>query len=206
MTTDNASGPDHPARGRVWFEALFAAHSPAVRSFARRRIGEDADDAVAEVFTTAWLRRDVVPDHALPWLYRTLSHHVLHLQRTSARHARTLQAIASQPQTDTADPANGVASSVDDRALLTSGMARLTPQDRELLRLWAWEHLDIADLAYVLDISSGTARVRLHRARRRLRAALQNQAPTGEPDEVLPATAHTTTVHPFIFPAHQERT
>jgi RNA polymerase sigma-70 factor (ECF subfamily) len=205
VTTHNRSDTDHPARGQAWFEALFASHSPAVRAFARRRIGDDADDAVAEVFTTAWLRRDVVPDHALPWLYRTLSHHVLHLQRTSARHARTVEAVAGQPQPDTADPANGVASSVDDRALVASGLARLTPDDRELLRLWAWEHLDVADLAYVLNVSSGTARVRLHRARRRLRAALQDLASAAETHESPWASGHTT-VRPFIVPAHEERT
>jgi len=205
VTTHNASNPDHPARDRAWFEALFASHGPAVRAFARRRIGDDADDAVAEVFTTAWIRREVVPDHALPWLYRTLSHHVLHLQRTSARHARTLEAIAGQPPPDAADPADGVASSVDDRALVASGMARLTPDDRELLRLWAWEHLGVADLAYVLDVSSATARVRLHRARRRLRAALEAPVPAAEPDEPLP-TARRQAIHPFILPAHEERT
>lgn len=205
MTTHHTVGPDQPVRDRAWFEALFAAHSAPVRAFARRRIGDDADDAVAEVFTTAWLRRDVVPENALPWLYRTLSHHVLHLQRTSARHARTLDAIAGQPQPDTEDPANGVASSVDDRALVASGMARLTPDDRELLRLWAWEHLDVADLAYVLNVSSGTARVRLHRARRRLRAALQDRAPAGEPHQLPAAIGLPPTVHRHFVPTREER-
>ena len=42
----------------------------------------------------------------------------------------------------------------------------------EILRLWAWEQLEPSEIAVVLDISTVTARVRLHRARRRLESHL----------------------------------
>ena len=48
-----------------------------------------------------------------------------------------------------------------------NGLAEL---DRELITLTAWEQLSTADAARVVGISPTSARVRLHRARRRLAA------------------------------------
>jgi RNA polymerase sigma factor (sigma-70 family) len=48
----------------------------------------------------------------------------------------------------------------------------LAPEDRELVTLIAWEGLTPAQAAAVVGLSAGTARVRLHRARTKLRAAL----------------------------------
>ena len=47
--------------------------------------------------------------------------------------------------------------------------------DRELLLLVAWEELSPGQAAKVLGISSLAARSRLHRARRRLRALLEQR-------------------------------
>src|SRR5690242_4679562 len=92
---DNLGPPSAPdLRGREWFEQLFLDHHVQVLAYARRRVGPDADDIVAEVFTTAWRRREAVPDLALPWLYRTAAHHVLHARRSWAGQARTSQAVA----------------------------------------------------------------------------------------------------------------
>jgi RNA polymerase sigma-70 factor (ECF subfamily) len=52
-------------------------------------------------------------------------------------------------------------------------MERLSSDDRELLRLVAWEALAREEIAMVLQISRATVRVRLHRARRRLLAEMQ---------------------------------
>lgn len=51
-------------------------------------------------------------------------------------------------------------------------LARLSDDDRELLMLVAWEGLDSAQLGFVLNCSPTAARIRLHRARSRLRAEL----------------------------------
>ena len=49
-------------------------------------------------------------------------------------------------------------------------------EDRELLLLVTWEELTPSEAARVLGISALAARSRLHRARRRLRARLRDQA------------------------------
>jgi RNA polymerase sigma-70 factor (ECF subfamily) len=51
----------------------------------------------------------------------------------------------------------------------------LPAKDREALQLVEWEHLDISTAAQVVGCSAATFRVRLHRARRRLLAAAENE-------------------------------
>jgi RNA polymerase sigma-70 factor, ECF subfamily len=53
---------------------------------------------------------------------------------------------------------------------------RLRPDDRELLRLIAWEGLQPAELAQVLGCSQNAAKIRTHRARRLLRRELAARA------------------------------
>ena len=61
---------------------------------------------------------------------------------------------------------------------LHRALASLAPDDRELLRLWAWEELPPAEIAVVLKTTTNAVNIRLHRARRRLAARLE--ADTGK--------------------------
>jgi RNA polymerase sigma-70 factor, ECF subfamily len=53
-----------------------------------------------------------------------------------------------------------------------AGLATLPVDDREVLTLTVWEELRPAEIAVILGMAPGTVRVRLHRARSRLRAAI----------------------------------
>jgi RNA polymerase sigma-70 factor (ECF subfamily) len=55
-------------------------------------------------------------------------------------------------------------------------LAEMREGDRELLMLVGMEELTPSEAARVLGVSSVTARTRLHRARRRLRALLLDKA------------------------------
>lgn len=151
---------------RLLLERLFYAHAGAVRAYARRRIdAAAADDTVSEVFAIAWRRLDDVPDEPLPWLLgctrRVLAH--------QHRRARRDMALASRLGT----AVSGVA--IAD-AVLGSALAQLNDRDREILLLIAWEGLEPAQVAAVLGCSRNAVAVRLHRARRRLAAALNRVA------------------------------
>lgn len=152
-----------PSRDDAWFEGLFHAHATALyRYFVRRGPRDDAEDLTADVLAVAWRRRDDVPDGAeLPWLYRTAGF-VLANHR---RKGRPVPVGDLPAEVDDADPA---ALAVDDdevRAVL----AALSPRDRRILLLHAWEGLDGQQLADVLGISRGGADAALSRARARLR-------------------------------------
>lgn len=153
---------------------LFALYSDAVYRYAARRIGpHDAEDVVAEVFATACRQPQRIPSVPLPWLYRCAANHILHAQRSSGRRerlnakAQNVQAIAG------ADHGDSVAGRIDAENQVAAALGTLSDSDVEVLRLWAWEQLTTDEIACVLGCRPGTARVRLHRARERVTAALK---------------------------------
>ncbi|NMR20384.1 RNA polymerase sigma factor [Cellulomonas fimi] len=157
-------------RDDAWFEGLFDLHSTALyRYFVRRAPRDDAEDLTADVLAVAWRRRDDVPDGAeLPWLYRTAGF-------VLANHRRKLRPVPVEvvpEEVDDSDPATLAVEDDEVRAVL----AALSPRDRRILLLHAWEGLDGAQLAEVLGISRGGADAALSRARARLREAWSERA------------------------------
>ena len=71
---------------------------------------------------------------------------------------------------------------------LAAAFGSLADGDREVLALEAWEGLRAWEVAAVLGCSRNAARIRLHRARRRLRAAIAASQGPG-PDGAPPARA-----------------
>jgi RNA polymerase sigma-70 factor (ECF subfamily) len=173
--TGNEFG-QQPERGRAWFEALYRDHHAAILSYARRRVDEP-EDLVAEVFGTAWRVRNRVPEKALPWLIRTARNHSMHAVRASSRRARLQTRVDAVVAASADDHADDVVNRQDAAVAIMRAMAKLLPGDQEVLRLAEWERLDTHTIAYVLECSDIAARTRLHRARRRLEAALERDAP-----------------------------
>lgn len=164
---------DRPASPEARFHALFSRHYPAVFGYAARRVGRDeAGDAAAEVFAVAWRRLARVPaePEALAWLYGVARRVVANHERSAARRRR-LQAKAASAALG-AVPGPG-----PDGLDVEAALARLGEDDRELLRLAAWEELEPVEIAVVLGCSANAASVRLHRARRRLAEEMQRGGP-----------------------------
>lgn len=89
-----------------------------------------------------------------------------------------------------AQPAASAGSTKADRAeeVVTHALARLAPNDREILQLLAWEGLTPAEVAVALGLRAGTARVRLHRARQALASDPAVRALVEEPEPAIRAT------------------
>ena len=150
---------DVPPRAR--FEALFEAHYGAVLAYARRRASSDVGaDVAAATFEVAWRRLDEVPDEALPWLYGVARRVLANTRRADVRRQR----LWNRLRAGSAEPADLAVDVPGARAAL----ARLRPQDREVLMLVVWEGLSPEAAARALGISVATFAVRLHRARHRL--------------------------------------
>jgi RNA polymerase sigma-70 factor, ECF subfamily len=147
------------------FRRLCDAHTAAVLAYALRRIPrEDAADVVAETFLVLWRRLDDVDEEsALPWLY-AVARRVLLAQRRSTQRQRTIaERVAAQPFPAETSSGSG---------RLLEALAGLGEREREVLMLSAWEELSSADAARVLGCSATAYRIRLHRARNRLRERL----------------------------------
>ena len=151
------------------FRALFARHYPALYRYAGRRLGRDeAADAAAEAFTVLWRRISQVPPEpdTLPWLYGVARRVVANAERSQRRRHR-LVVRAAQGLTEEDSP--------PDPAGVLSALESLRPDDREVLRLAAWEGLGPREIGNVLGCSPNAAAIRLHRARRRLELALDHR-------------------------------
>lgn len=149
------------------FTATFERSFADVTRFASRRCARaDVDAVVAEVFTVAWRSWDRRPadDEIMPWLYAIARNVVRNQQRAARRRPR------GEPLLTTDGPA-GVEGDAQ-RVEAVEALLALGPRDREVLMLHAWEGLSPAELAHVLGTTEVAARVRLHRARRRLLARL----------------------------------
>ena len=152
------------------FRALFAEAYPRLRRWAFHRgiNGSDADDVVAEVFTIAWRRFDDIPaDAAVPWLYG-VARNVVRNHRRGERRRERLRVALPAPEPTPAPDEPGDA----DAAMLRAALDELNDDDREILRLVAWDGLEPAEAAIALGCSAGAARVRLFRARQRFVVAL----------------------------------
>lgn len=173
----------HDQQGEDWLTDLFGRHSGAVLAYARRRLNsaEDAEDVVVEVFATAWRRREAVPPEALPWLYATAANVIAHVIRSEGRRTRLGAKLATvRPlRGEAEDPSQALVEAAVARDMVAAALDDLGESDAELLRLWAWEQLEPAEIAAVLGCSAGTARTRMHRARTRLREALTQRGVTG---------------------------
>jgi RNA polymerase sigma factor (sigma-70 family) len=159
------------------FEAAYRTCGTAVLGFALRRSAtrEDALDVVAETFATAWRRRadlPAAPDEVRPWLFGIARWCLANAVRSTRRAGRLGQRLADAfVETAIPDPSALHEHRVAGRRV-REALLRLSEDDRELVTLIAWEGLTPAEAATVLGLSAGTARVRLHRARTRLRAEL----------------------------------
>ncbi|NYH51736.1 RNA polymerase sigma-70 factor (ECF subfamily) [Nocardiopsis arvandica] len=164
---------DEPTR----FGEIFRRHAPALHRYAARRLGgPDADDVVAETFHIAFRKRhryDPGRPDARPWLWRIAANLVRRHHRTETRHYRALARTGVDPVLE--GFADRAAERVDATSLsgsLAAALARLSKGDRDTLLLVAWGELTYEETALVLGVPVGTVRSRLHRARKRVRAAL----------------------------------
>jgi RNA polymerase sigma factor (sigma-70 family) len=156
------------------FEALFAAYSPDIVAYCgwRADSASDAQDAVAEVFLTAWRRLDALPegDAARVWLYATARRVIANQRRSSRRQVALYQRLAL----DATVVARPPPSPSREETLVHETLGRLGPRDREVLLLAEWEGLVPAQIATVLGCLAITVRGRLHRARRRFRTVFED--------------------------------
>lgn len=170
------------------FGTIFDRYYPSIHGYAYRRLGRDlADDVAAETFLVAfdhWQRYDTTHDNARPWLFGIASNLIAGHQRSEARQYRAL-ARADQVATAEPDrvdgPADRVAVRLDAQAVrgrLAAALGEISPADREVVLLVAWAELTCEEVARALEIPAGTVRSRLHRARKKLRAALGGADPT----------------------------
>lgn len=154
-------------RDEVRLEILFRRHYREVAAYVRRRAEPDlVEDVVAETFLVAWRRLEDVPADARPWLLGVARRTLATQRRSQARRSSLLarlEAASGSSERDAQPVELGVA----------DALRRLSDRDREAITLVAWDGLSPSEAALVVGQSPVAFRVRLHRAKRRLRRRLE---------------------------------
>lgn len=159
---------------------LYELHGADILAFALRRAStrEDAADVLADTFLVAWRRLAEVPagPAARLWLYGVARRSLLNVRRSERRRTHLCERLREEVMAamPPEHPGEGSGAVLETLAALPEG-------ERELLMLVCWEGLRPAQAAAVLDISPVAARVRLHRARARMRDALEQREPSPGP-------------------------
>ena len=159
------------------FAALFDMHHARVygRALALMGTAHGADDVAAATFFELWRKRhsvQLVSGSVRPWLLVT----TLNISRNARRGTpRYRQLLRDLPHPE-AVPGPDVERTEASRRLAAS-LGALAPVDAALFVLTVLEDLPVTDAAQTLGLKPATARVRLHRARVRLRVELQDLNP-----------------------------
>ena len=172
-------------------EAFYRRHVGTVTRFLARRCRtpEDLADAVAETFVqaiSAAARFDASRGSGRAWLLGIAAHCASAQGRARLRGLAVASAVSGRRLLDD-DDYERLEHQIDAARLapaLAAALASLGDGDRELLELVELDGLTPAEAARVVGAQPAAARMRLSRARRRLRAALEG-------DPILPATEAT---------------
>ena len=162
--------PPAPTDRAERFEEIFTAVYEPLQRYVRRRCPpDDVDDVVSDVLLVIWRRLDDVPaDLALPWCYGVARRCLANHARTGNRTHRLVQRLSGEREPTPPAPAGDPA--------LARALATLSPADREVVRLWAWEALAPREIAAVLGTTPNAVSIRLHRARGKLASALGKES------------------------------
>ena len=125
---------------------------------------------IAETFATLWRRFDTCPqgDDLRPWLFGVARRVLANQRRGERRRSALGERLAETVDRDALEAIRAE----EPTSELARAFAALSEPDRELLSLVAWEGLGTEELSVALGASRPVIRLRLHRARKRLRDAL----------------------------------
>jgi RNA polymerase sigma factor (sigma-70 family) len=165
------------------FEAFYREQVEDLQRFVARRVGdrERASDLTAEIFLAAidsahrYRPRSGTPK---AWLYGIARTLVANDRRRRGRERAREERFRGSALLDEEDAAR-MDARIDAAAQsrrLYEAMDCLPDAERAVLELVAIDELTVVEAAAAVGVRSGTARVRLHRARRKLRAELETAA------------------------------
>lgn len=157
------------------FVEIYRRHHPRVFRFALRMTGShDAAHDVTQVCFTALLEA--------PSRYRGLRAHLGTYLCATARNQclkrlrRVQREVQREPDDRPADRAGGplgLLLAEEEARLVRQAVLALAPLHREVVILVEYEAMTLSEVAEVVGADVGTVKVRLHRARRKLRRALE---------------------------------
>jgi RNA polymerase sigma-70 factor (ECF subfamily) len=160
-----ATGGDSSA-----FERVYRTHVARIHSLTRRMLGpSEADEVTQDIFVRAWQKLGQFRGEAAfgTWLHRLAINVVIERRRSFA-----IQRSRVSDDETAIDLVPTAPARSDLRLDFESAIAQLPPGAREILVLHDVEGHKHREIAELLDITSGTSKRQLHRARMLMRRYL----------------------------------
>ncbi len=156
------------------FDELFSEHHEKVLLAAYRVTGNlpDAEDILQSVFLRLLKRRHLlaVADNTAGYLCRAAINSSLDLLRSRSRHRA--ESLNEEIIPSTQGAADGEVLQLEQRRHLRTALLSLDQRAAEVFALRVFEGFSNTEIAVVLDISSNSVAVTLHRARSQLQEIL----------------------------------
>ena len=192
-----SQGTRSQAADRARFEQIYTETRQPVLAYLLRRTEniDDAADLLSETYLVAWRRIDNLPvgGDARLWLFG-VARRLLANQRRRTQTGADL--AAALKQTLAVEQPQPLPAEREDIGGVLLALAQLSAADRELLLLSGWEELTPTEIATVIGHPAPIVRVRLHRARARLRAKLSAVASDQDRNVVQELTKPTSSLTP----------
>lgn len=161
---------------RTFFQQTLREHRDRIYSHAlySLRESDDAEDVTQEVFLRFWRTDPDVPeDRVGAWLLRVA--HNLCIDHVRRR--RTVRAYFGTPDPDAVDELRAAPAPTSSRDALSQelleAMDALSPETRSVMLMHYEQGLKLREIADLLDANVNSLKVRIHRARKTLRAVLE---------------------------------
>nr|WP_302117129.1 sigma-70 family RNA polymerase sigma factor [Allorhodopirellula heiligendammensis] len=146
----------------------------------------DAEEVTQEAFVRAFLKLDTFQQNSqfFTWLYRVAFNIALSRKRRK-RVKISLDAQREELGSDVIDRGDAVDANMirqDQVNLVQAALDGLSEQHRGILVLREMNEASYEEIAEILDLSIGTVRSRLNRARKQLRITLEEMRSSGQED------------------------
>jgi RNA polymerase sigma-70 factor (ECF subfamily) len=161
----------------VSFDALYQQYYPVIFAFLHFLVGtpEVAEDLASLVFEKVWMHLTDIQalDTAAPWLFRIARNCATDYFRR-CKPATSLECLLpdQHPRIQSLEE-NAIAH--EEERILLAHLSQLSEREREVIGLKFAVGMNNRQIAHILQLPEGTVSSLLHRALRRLRAALDNE-------------------------------
>ncbi|MCX8052317.1 MAG: RNA polymerase sigma factor [Armatimonadetes bacterium] len=178
---------------------LFRRYEKPVYNLLYRMLSnrEDAEEALAEVFVKVWRAAGSFRGGSkfTTWLYRITSNTARDFLRSRMTKREVLLddtvadevCFANRPQMKGFDPEDSLVAA-ENKARISKAMSKLSEEDRLLISLYHFQELDYEEISKIANVSPSNLKVKLFRARQRLKKLCVDQDKDGAEDEMQRST------------------
>lgn len=152
---------------------LLRRYFPAIYGFFHGRVAEHAEDLAQRTFLACLEQRGAYRSEGSfrAYLYGIARRQLLRVYERAAIHGR--RAMLARTTGRSPSP-SGVVMAEQERTILLRALGELPLEQQVLLELYYWDRLSTEEIACAIETSRDNVKTRLLRARKALRAAMQD--------------------------------